>query len=90
MAAADLRIFATLSVLLLSACGTTPAVDPQLAWLSLRTPPGDVISAQRLDGQRLDRSNDLQLTPGAHELLLRYQYDSRKGSGQFGVEPPGT
>lgn len=71
--------------LLLGACATPPApVDPLLAGISLHTPPADVISAQQLDGQRLDKSNDLQVTPGAHELLVRYQYDSRQGSRLFG------
>lgn len=71
---------------LLCACAapSPPAGDPRLASISLHAPPADVISAQRLDDQRLDRSNNLQITPGAHELLVRYQYDSRQGSGLFG------
>ena len=77
---------AALLALLLAACAAPapPAVDPRLAGISLRAPPADVISAQRLDRQRLDSGGDLQVTPGAHELEVRYQYDARQGSGLFG------
>ncbi|HTN32352.1 MAG TPA: hypothetical protein VL178_16220 [Pseudomonas sp.] len=79
------RLSAALLALALCACATSPApVDPRLAGISLHAPPADVISAQRLDGERLSRGNDLRVIPGAHELLVRYEYDSRQGSGLFG------
>lgn len=73
---------------LLAGCATPPAPEqpaPGQALLTLHAPPADYLDVQRLDGTRLDTGGPaLQLSPGAHDLLLRYQYDSRQGSGLFG------
>lgn len=69
----------------LGACTVAPpSLEPGFAGLRLYAPAADLISAQRLDGERLSRGNDLRVPPGAHELLLRYQYDARQGGGLFG------
>lgn len=80
-----MRPVAALLGLLLGACAApVPPADPGQARISLRAAPADVLSAQRLDGQRLADGRYVDVAPGTHELQLRYQYDSRQGSGLFG------
>ncbi|MFF7707229.1 hypothetical protein [Pseudomonas sp. NPDC007930] len=62
---------------LLAGCNTTPVPphDPQQAWVDLTTLGGKAILAEKLDGQRLDDGRYFQVTPGAHELVFRYDYE---------------
>ncbi|WP_028695827.1 hypothetical protein [Pseudomonas cremoricolorata] len=57
-----------------------PPVDPQQAWVDLYTmTPGRMLMADRLDGQRLDDGRYFQVTPGKHELVVRFDYEVYSG-----------
>ncbi|MBD1552923.1 hypothetical protein [Pseudomonas typographi] len=62
---------------LLTACssGPEPAHDPQLAWVDLAMLGGTAILAERLDGKRLEDGRYFQVAPGAHALVVRYDYE---------------
>ncbi|MCY1269558.1 hypothetical protein D9M70_180610 [compost metagenome] len=80
----------SLVALSLGACAGTavPPADPQQAWVELATQqPSHTISANRLDGARLSDGRFFQVSPGAHELDVRFQYE-RAGSGG-GMDPMG-
>jgi hypothetical protein len=68
----------------LSACTTPlPAVNPQQAWIDLATPTpgGKLIMAERLDNQRLRDGRFFQVTPGSHELEVRFDFEIYGGGG---------
>jgi hypothetical protein len=73
------------AALLLSACTTTPvpSADPQQAWVDFITPtPGaKLVMAQRLDGKNLDDGRYFQMPPGAHELMVRFDFEVPAGGG---------
>jgi hypothetical protein len=73
-------------VALLGGCVTPlPPVDPQQAWVDLRMLDGKVIMADRLDRQPWPDGRFFQLTPGAHELIVRFDFDIYGGGGgRFG------
>lgn len=81
-----LSLLLSLALLLLSACASTqlPEHDPQQAWVDLSAMPGKTILAERLDGQRLENGRYFQMTPGRHELVIRYDYEVYGGAGMFG------
>ncbi|TDF83766.1 hypothetical protein [Pseudomonas sp. H9] len=60
-----------------------PAANPQMAWVDLYTPfPNDrLLMAERLDKQRLSDGRFFQVTPGSHELLVRFDYEVTGGGG---------
>ena len=62
---------------LLSACASTPlpAVDPAKAWIDLETQTGKLVMAERLDNQRLNDGRYFQVTPGSHELMVRFDFE---------------
>ena len=61
----------------LGACASPlPPVDPKQAWVDLYTmTPGRILMADRLDGQRLEDGRYFQVTPGKHELVVRFDYE---------------
>lgn len=65
------------SLCLLSACASTPLpkADPQQAWIDLETQTGKLVMAERLDNQRLNDGRYFQVTPGRHELMVRYDFE---------------
>lgn len=66
--------------LLLQACAAPlPPALPGMAWVSVAARPGEVLMAQRLDGQRVADGRFFQLSPGAHSLLLRFQFEQHGG-----------
>ncbi|HEY0289222.1 MAG TPA: hypothetical protein VGC62_19810 [Pseudomonas sp.] len=70
--------FATLS--LLAGCASPlPAVDPQQAWVDMHTFTGKVLMADKLDGTRTEDGRYFQVTPGRHELQVRYDYEYAAG-----------
>ncbi|MDA7086737.1 hypothetical protein PH586_10130 [Pseudomonas sp. SA3-5] len=74
-------------LLLLSACASPlPPRDPGLAWVDLYTTASDLLMAEELDGQRVNDGRYFQITPGAHELIARYQFDV-PGGGSLMAEP---
>ena len=62
---------------LLSACASTPLPepDPKMAWVDLETRTGKLVMAERLDNQRLSDGRYFQVTPGSHELMVRFDYE---------------
>lgn len=70
-----------LTVSTLAACSNPlPPIDTKQAWVDLyTTTPGRVIMADRLDGKRLDDGRYFQMTPGKHELVVRFDYEIYSG-----------
>ena len=63
-----------------------PPVDPKQAWVDLYTiTPGRLLMADRLDGERLDDGRYFQVSPGKHELVVRFDYEMN--SGGFSLDP---
>ena len=74
---------------LLSACSSTPLppVDPNMAWIDLQTMTGKLVMAERLDGQRVADGRYVQVTPGAHELMVRFDYEVMVGGRSLFNDP---
>lgn len=71
----------------LGACASPlPPKDPEKAWVDLyTTTPGRTIMADRLDGKRLEDGRYFQITPGQHELVVRFDYEVQAGG--FNADP---
>lgn len=75
------RILLLPSLLLLSACaGPLPSADPQQAWVAVQGAPGDVLMAASLDGVAVQDGRYFQLSPGAHTLHVRLQFERQGGA----------
>ena len=75
---------------LVAGCQTPlPPVDPQMAWVdfSTPTPGGKVLMAERLDKQRLNDGRFFQVTPGSHELRVRFDFEVFGGGGALMTGP---
>ncbi|MCV9917517.1 MULTISPECIES: hypothetical protein [Pseudomonas] len=78
------RLLLVLAITLVTGCQTPmPVANPQMAWVDFSTPfPNDrVLMAERLDKQRLRDGRFFQVTPGSHELVVRFDYDVNGGGG---------
>ncbi|WP_268798668.1 PA0061/PA0062 family lipoprotein [Pseudomonas huanghezhanensis] len=65
---------------LLGGCASPlPPVDPQQAWIDLHTFTGKLVMADKLDGKRTEDGRYFQVTPGRHELQVRYDYEYAAG-----------
>ncbi len=60
-----------------------PTANPQMAWVDLSMPfPNDrVLLAERLDKQRLRDGRFFEVSPGSHELVVRFDYEVNGGGG---------
>jgi hypothetical protein len=77
-----------LSLLLLGACASPlPPRDPGMAWVELYTTASDLLMADELDGERLNDGRYFQVTPGAHELIARFQFEVAGGGMDLRSEP---
>lgn len=78
--------FALLLVAGLTGCaGPLPAPDPNMAWVEMSAQPSDIFMSDRLDDKRTPDGRFFQVTPGAHELEARYEFEiSSGGLGDFG------
>lgn len=56
-----------------------PAVDPNMAWIDMNTFTGRLVMADRLDGKNTEDGRYFQVTPGSHQLQVRYDYEYRSG-----------
>lgn len=76
-----------LAISTLGACASPlPPVDSKQAWIDLYTvTPGKVLMADRLDGQRLNDGRFFQVTPGRHELVVRFDFEVHAGG--FTTDP---
>jgi hypothetical protein len=78
-----------LSLALLGGCASPlPAHDPQMAWIDLYTAAGRTLMAERLDGQSVNDGRFYQVTPGRHELVVRFQYEIASGGGMGQMNDP--
>ncbi|RWU26955.1 hypothetical protein DM813_03740 [Pseudomonas alkylphenolica] len=71
----------------LGACASPlPPVDSKQAWIDLYTmTPGKLVMADRLDGERLKDGRFFQVTPGSHELTVRFDFEVYGGG--FSLNP---
>ncbi|WP_213878124.1 hypothetical protein [Pseudomonas sp. dw_358] len=58
-----------------------PAPDPQMAWIELTMVSGKVIMAERLDGVNWADGRYFQVKPGAHDLMVRFDFEIYGGVG---------
>lgn len=60
-----------------------PQVDPNMAWVDFATPTpgGKVLMAESQDGQRLRDGRFFQVSPGSHELKVRFDFEVFSGGG---------
>jgi len=78
------RLLLVLAITLVAGCQTPmPVANPQMAWVDFSTPfPNDrMLMAERLDKQRLRDGRFFQVTPGHHELVVRFDYEVNGGGG---------
>ncbi|MGG7595632.1 hypothetical protein ACQ4OD_01175 [Pseudomonas sp. WC1] len=78
------RLLLLLLITVIPGCQTPlPAANPQMAWVDLSLPfPNDrVLLAERLDKQHLDEGRFFQVSPGSHELIVRFDYETNGGGG---------
>lgn len=66
-----------LAACLLNACTSTPIppADPTMAWVDLETQTGKLVMAERLDDKRQADGRYFQVTPGSHELMVRFDFE---------------
>lgn len=66
-----------LAACLLSACTSTPIppADPTMAWVDLETQTSKLVMAERLDNKRQADGRYFQVTPGSHELMVRFDFE---------------
>ncbi len=77
------------SAVLLIGCSACAAPIPEhaanMAWVDVQAQAGHQLSAQRMDGVKVDDARYFQISPGTHQLQVRLTYDqdgSRSGDGQ--------
>ncbi len=78
------RIVLLLAASAIAGCQTPiPVADPQMAWVDFSTPfPNDrLLLAERLDRQRLRDGRFFQVSPGSHELIVRFDFEVAGGGG---------
>lgn len=69
-----------------SACAAPlPERDPSMAWIDVHSGAGHRLSAQRMDGAKVNDARFFQIDPGAHQLRMRLTYD-RGGNRAGGNE----
>ena len=80
------RLPLLLAAIIVAGCQSPlPAVNPQMAWVEFSTPfPNDkLLMAERLDNQRLRDGRFFQVTPGSHELRVRFDFEVFGGGGSL-------
>ncbi|MGJ7516541.1 hypothetical protein ACSFE6_19730 [Pseudomonas baetica] len=78
------RLMLLLAASAVAGCSTPmPTANPQMAWVDFSTPfPNDkLLMAERLDNQRLRDGRYFEVTPGRHELTVRFDFEVPGGGG---------
>ncbi|MBJ2350038.1 MULTISPECIES: hypothetical protein [Pseudomonas] len=74
-----------LALVAMSGCASSPLpqVDPNMAWIDLATPMpgGKLLMAESLDGQKSPDGRFFQVSPGSHELKVRFDFEVFVGGG---------
>ncbi|MEF9896705.1 MAG: hypothetical protein RR736_18605 [Pseudomonas sp.] len=61
-------------LLLLSGCAGLPAPDPNQAWIDLAPGSDDTLHAVEVDERTWSDNRYFQVSPGSHELTVRYLF----------------
>lgn len=80
------RLMLLLAASVVAGCSSPmPAVNPQMAWVDFSTPfPNDkLLMAERLDNVRSRDGRFFQVTPGSHELTVRFDFEVPGGSSDL-------
>lgn len=80
------KMLLVLAAIVVAGCQSPmPPVDPQMAWVEFATPTpgGKLLMAERLDNQRLSDGRFFQVTPGSHELRVRFDFEVFAGGGSL-------
>lgn len=66
-----------------------PVVDPTMAWVDFAMPTsgGKVLMADRVDKQRMTDGRYFQVTPGSHELRVRFDFEVFGGGQGMDTDP---
>ena len=66
-----------------SACAAPlPEHNTDMAWIDVQSQAGHRLSAQRMDGNKVNDARYFQVSPGEHRLQMRLTYD--RGSNSTG------
>ncbi|MHC8389466.1 PA0061/PA0062 family lipoprotein [Pseudomonas sp. MDT2-39-1] len=85
------RLMLLLAASVVAGCQSPlPALNPQMAWVEFSTPfPNDkLLMAERLDKQRMRDGRFFQVTPGSHELVVRFDFEVPGGGGMGMMSSP--
>jgi hypothetical protein len=80
------RLMLLLAASVVTGCSSPlPAVNPQMAWVDFSTPfPNDkLLMAERLDNVRSRDGRFFQVTPGSHELTVRFDFEVPGGGSDL-------
>jgi hypothetical protein len=80
------RLMLLLTASVVAGCSAPmPAANPQMAWVDFSTPfPNDkLLMAERLDNQRMRDGRFFQVTPGKHELTVRFDFEVPSGGSEM-------
>ncbi|AWY41948.1 hypothetical protein DKY63_19380 [Pseudomonas putida] len=80
------RLMLLLTAIAVTGCSTPmPAANPKMAWVDFSTPfPNDkLLMAERLDGQRMRDGRYFEVTPGSHELTVRFDFEVPSGGSDL-------
>ncbi|MHC8347057.1 PA0061/PA0062 family lipoprotein [Pseudomonas sp. RT6P73] len=85
------RLMLLLAASVVAGCQSPlPAVNPQMAWIEFSTPFPNykLLMAERLDKQRMRDGRFFQVTPGSHELVVRFDFEVPGGGGMGMMSSP--
>lgn len=81
-----IRWVGSLALIACTACAApVPEPDPNMAWIDVQAQAGHQLSAQSVNGDKVDDARYFQLSPGAHQVQVRLTYErgsSRTGDAQ--------
>ncbi|WP_455894163.1 PA0061/PA0062 family lipoprotein [Pseudomonas palmensis] len=73
-------MLAASAVLVLTGCAGLPAADPNQAWVDLQPAADDTLHALEVDERSWADTRYFEVTPGSHELTVRYQFAVAPGN----------